>query len=189
MRLSPQDPQTFAMEMATAWGHFFLGRDDEASDWAESALRRRPDFLVGACVAAAAAAHAGRTTEAAARAMEQSAPLAPQLRLSNLPGFLPFRRGGGFRPLGRGPAPGRPAGMSPTVPSAPTIRRAGPSDALAVRELTRQAYAKWVPVIGREPTPMTADYERIVRVDPSTSSCSTASSWLWSGWSSIPTTS
>ena len=28
MRLSPQDPQTFAMQMATAWGHFFLGRDD-----------------------------------------------------------------------------------------------------------------------------------------------------------------
>ena len=64
MRLSPQDPQTFAMQMATAWGYFFLGRDDEASCWAEAALRQQPNFFVGACVAAAAAAHAGRTAEA-----------------------------------------------------------------------------------------------------------------------------
>ena len=56
MRLSPQDPQIFGMEIATAWGHFLLGRDEEASRWAEAALRRQPDFLVGACVAAAAAA-------------------------------------------------------------------------------------------------------------------------------------
>jgi ribosomal protein S18 acetylase RimI-like enzyme len=27
----------------------------------------------------------------------------------------------------------------------------------------RAAYAKWVPVIGREPLPMTADYERAIR--------------------------
>jgi len=31
-------------------------------------------------------------------------------------------------------------------------------DALAIRDLTRAAYAKWVPIIGREPKPMTADY-------------------------------
>jgi GNAT superfamily N-acetyltransferase len=43
------------------------------------------------------------------------------------------------------------------------IRRAGAADAAAVRELTRSAYAKWVPLIGREPTPMTADYDRAVR--------------------------
>jgi GNAT superfamily N-acetyltransferase len=35
-------------------------------------------------------------------------------------------------------------------------------DAEAVRRLTRLAYAKWVPLIGREPKPMTADYERAV---------------------------
>ena len=43
------------------------------------------------------------------------------------------------------------------------LRRAGPADAEAVRALTRQAYAKWVPLIGREPKPMQADYERAVR--------------------------
>jgi ribosomal protein S18 acetylase RimI-like enzyme len=43
------------------------------------------------------------------------------------------------------------------------IRRAGPADAAAIRELTRSAYAKWVPLIRREPIPMTADYDRAVR--------------------------
>jgi len=43
------------------------------------------------------------------------------------------------------------------------LRRAVPADAEAVRALTRQAYAKWVPLIGREPKPMEADYDRAVR--------------------------
>jgi ribosomal protein S18 acetylase RimI-like enzyme len=43
------------------------------------------------------------------------------------------------------------------------IRRAGPSDADAVRSLTREAYAQWVPLIGREPMPMRADYAKAVR--------------------------
>ena len=44
----------------------------------------------------------------------------------------------------------------------PPIRRAIAADALAVQALTRAAYAKWVPLIGREPKPMTADYARAV---------------------------
>lgn len=43
-----------------------------------------------------------------------------------------------------------------------TIRRATPADAAAIRDLTRSAYAKWVPLIGREPLPMQADYTRAV---------------------------
>ena len=43
------------------------------------------------------------------------------------------------------------------------LRRAVPADASAIRELTRAAYAKWVPVIGREPTPMTVDYDARVQ--------------------------
>jgi len=43
------------------------------------------------------------------------------------------------------------------------IRRAGPPDADAVRSLTREAYAQWIAVIGREPLPMKADYEKAVR--------------------------
>ncbi len=43
------------------------------------------------------------------------------------------------------------------------LRRATLADAAAVRQLTRDAYAKWVPLIGREPKPMTADYGAAVR--------------------------
>jgi len=43
------------------------------------------------------------------------------------------------------------------------LRRATPSDAVAIGDLTRAAYAKWVSVIGREPTPMIADYGARVR--------------------------
>jgi ribosomal protein S18 acetylase RimI-like enzyme len=32
-----------------------------------------------------------------------------------------------------------------------------------VRGLTRDAYAQWIPLIGREPLPMKADYEKAVR--------------------------
>ena len=42
--------------------------------------------------------------------------------------------------------------------SAETLRQGVAADADAIRGLTRAAYAKWVPVIGREPKPMTADY-------------------------------
>jgi GNAT superfamily N-acetyltransferase len=43
-----------------------------------------------------------------------------------------------------------------------SFRRATSADAGAVREITRAAYAKWIPVIGREPKPMTANYEQAV---------------------------
>jgi GNAT superfamily N-acetyltransferase len=40
------------------------------------------------------------------------------------------------------------------------LRLGLPSDEDAIRALTREAYAKWVLVIGREPKPMTADYAK-----------------------------
>src|SRR5262245_19650353 len=43
------------------------------------------------------------------------------------------------------------------------MRRATAADAAAVRALTRDAYGKWVAVIGREPKPMGADYDQAVR--------------------------
>jgi molybdopterin-guanine dinucleotide biosynthesis adapter protein len=43
-----------------------------------------------------------------------------------------------------------------------SFRRADKHDADAVRQLTRGVYAKWVPIIGREPMPMKADYEKAV---------------------------
>ncbi len=51
--------------------------------------------------------------------------------------------------------------MSPA--SIPAIRRAIAADAALVRSISRAAYAKWVPLIGREPWPMTADYDAALR--------------------------
>ena len=45
---------------------------------------------------------------------------------------------------------------------ATNLRRATLADATTIRDLTRQAYAKWVPLIGREPRPMTVNYDRAV---------------------------
>lgn len=44
-----------------------------------------------------------------------------------------------------------------------TIRLATPDDVEIVTSLTRAAYAKWVPVIGREPLPMKADHAAAIR--------------------------
>jgi ribosomal protein S18 acetylase RimI-like enzyme len=43
------------------------------------------------------------------------------------------------------------------------FRRAGPADAAIVTAIIRAAYAKWVPVIGRKPKPMLADYAAAIR--------------------------
>jgi ribosomal protein S18 acetylase RimI-like enzyme len=43
------------------------------------------------------------------------------------------------------------------------LRSATTDDVSAIRTLTRAAYAKWVPRIGREPLPMTADYDLALR--------------------------
>ena len=40
------------------------------------------------------------------------------------------------------------------------IRPAEPREAESIRSIVRAAYAKWVPLIGREPMPMRADYEQ-----------------------------
>jgi GNAT superfamily N-acetyltransferase len=42
--------------------------------------------------------------------------------------------------------------------SEPALRPATRDDVEAIRDLVRAAYAKWVPLIGREPMPMVADY-------------------------------
>lgn len=57
----------------------------------------------------------------------------------------------------------------PTPPREPddaghrTMRRATAADAAMVRAVTRAAYAKWLPLLGREPLPMTVDYDVALR--------------------------
>jgi len=42
------------------------------------------------------------------------------------------------------------------------IRRATPADADAVSEITDQAYARYLPLLGRKPQPMTADHRAMI---------------------------
>jgi ribosomal protein S18 acetylase RimI-like enzyme len=53
--------------------------------------------------------------------------------------------------------------MSPSPSGKIEFRVAGVEDVEAIRGLTREAYAKWVPIIGREPLPMSADYQEAIR--------------------------
>jgi tetratricopeptide (TPR) repeat protein len=91
MRLSPQDPQMFAMEIVIALAHLFSDRFDQALSWAEKAVRERSNFFVGMCVAAASAALSGKPAQAE-KAMVRVRELNPALRISNLKEMQPFRR-------------------------------------------------------------------------------------------------
>lgn len=42
------------------------------------------------------------------------------------------------------------------------FRPAKPVEKDTIRDVVRAAYAKWIPVIGREPMPMNADYEKAI---------------------------
>jgi ribosomal protein S18 acetylase RimI-like enzyme len=44
----------------------------------------------------------------------------------------------------------------------PDVRRATLADAAAVARLTEAAYAKYVPILGRKPQPMTTDHARLI---------------------------
>lgn len=50
-----------------------------------------------------------------------------------------------------------------TIDSTIEIRPAAPLEAMVIGGIVRTAYAKWVPVIGREPLPMRADYQKALQ--------------------------
>jgi tetratricopeptide (TPR) repeat protein len=91
MRLSPQDPQYFAMQAVAALGHFLAGRNDEAHPPAQAALRELPNFTLAAGVAAASAALLGRDADAA-HGIARLLQIDPDRRLSNLALWIPFQR-------------------------------------------------------------------------------------------------
>ena len=64
MRLNPLDPRVFLTQSAMAFAHFIAGRDQEASDWAVMAARKKPNWMPARRVAIAANAMLGRTAEA-----------------------------------------------------------------------------------------------------------------------------
>ena len=90
MRLSPLDPLTFVAQMAIAFAHFFAGRYDDASSWAEKALavspprlREKAVYHPALLIAAASNALAGRLEEAR-NAAARSRQLNPTPHISNL---------------------------------------------------------------------------------------------------------
>jgi TolB-like protein/Tfp pilus assembly protein PilF len=90
MRLSPLDPELVRMKTATAHAHFFAGRYDDASLWAEDAMREAK-YPANLRVAAASNALSGRL-EKARDAMAYLRQLDPALRVSNLTERVPLRR-------------------------------------------------------------------------------------------------
>lgn len=91
VRLSPLDPEMFRMQVGMALAHFFAGRFDPASDWAEKALRNLPCLLASVALIAASHALSGRM-EKAKQAMQRLHELDPSLRVSNLKDWLPIQR-------------------------------------------------------------------------------------------------
>ncbi len=83
MRLSPLDPFLFSMQGVTAFAHFFAGRYEEASAWAEKAFWERPDILATLRIVAVANAYAGRI-EKARQAVARALELDPDMRISTL---------------------------------------------------------------------------------------------------------
>ena len=91
MRLSPHDPQMLAMEAATAYAHFFAGRFDEASTWAEMSVQENPNLALPFGVLVASRAMTGRQSEAE-DALIRLRKLEPGLRLSNLGVWMPLQK-------------------------------------------------------------------------------------------------
>src|SRR5262245_1202216 len=91
MRLSPRDPFMFTMQGVTAFAHFFAGRYDEASSWAEKAFWERPDVGRTLRITAASHALAGRMEEAH-KAIDRALELDPHMRVSNLGDRIGFFR-------------------------------------------------------------------------------------------------
>jgi tetratricopeptide (TPR) repeat protein len=91
MRLNPLDPEVFRVHAGLATAHFLAGRFDEASSWAEKALRAMPIFLIAGAILASSHALADRMVEAH-QAMARLRELDPVLRISNLNEWLPFQR-------------------------------------------------------------------------------------------------
>ncbi len=91
VQLSPLDPEMFRMQAGIALAQFFAGEYDAAANWAEKALGNLPTLLVGAVIAAASHALAGRA-EHALQFMARVRVLDPTLCQASLAEWLPIHR-------------------------------------------------------------------------------------------------
>jgi Flp pilus assembly protein TadD len=93
------------MYAGIAHAHFFAGHYDDASFWAEKAVRSRPTWLTALRGAAASHALAGRIDEAT-RYMVRMRELDPALSVSNLKRLVPAASRGRFCQVDRSSAKG-----------------------------------------------------------------------------------
>jgi adenylate cyclase len=100
MRLSPLDPRVGLMETAMAFAHFFAGRHDEASSWADKAVQDAPDFVAATYISAASHALAGRLG-VAQTAMARARRFDPARRISDLKDEIPLRQAGDYARLAK----------------------------------------------------------------------------------------
>ncbi len=91
LRLSPLDPRIFVVQNGLAYGHFFAGRNEEASTWAATVIVQQPNFLAGQRIMMACRAMSGRVEEAR-QACKLALQLDPTQRISRTNDFGPFRR-------------------------------------------------------------------------------------------------
>jgi tetratricopeptide (TPR) repeat protein len=91
LRLSPLDPRIFVVQNGLAYGHFFAGRNEEASTWAATVIVQQPNFLAGQRIMMACHAMSGRVEEARQACM-LALQLDPTQRISRTEDFGPFRR-------------------------------------------------------------------------------------------------
>jgi TolB-like protein len=91
LRLRPLDPSIFTAHSGMAWAHFLACRNEEASSWAATTVRRQPNFLAGQRIMMACHAMSGRVEEAR-KACVLALQLDPTQRISRINDFGPFRR-------------------------------------------------------------------------------------------------
>ena len=90
-RLSPLDPVSYVNFGATAAGHFFAGRYDEAVLWAEKAQAGLPTYATAYRIAAASHGLAGRA-ETAAKALAQLRLIDPAASISLVRDWITLTR-------------------------------------------------------------------------------------------------
>jgi tetratricopeptide (TPR) repeat protein len=83
LKLSPQDPVSYSMEISIATAHFMAGRYSEALAQAEKASRMQPHRFSTLTLIAVCSAYLGQHAKARSAA-ERLHELEPNLRLSNL---------------------------------------------------------------------------------------------------------
>src|SRR5579863_10244803 len=91
IRLDPLDPRVFLTQSAMAFAHFIAGRDDEAARWAAMALRVKPNWLPALRMAIASNAMTSQTEEAK-RALSAYRGVDPDVTITKLCAYYPFRR-------------------------------------------------------------------------------------------------